>query len=354
VSHQPERKHKNCLNCGIMVKGRYCQRCGQENIVTKQTFWTILKHFVFDIFHFDGKFFDTLKMLFAKPGRVPLEYASGKRMKYLDPVRMYLFTSAIFFLIFFATSNFQPVKTQGFEGILSKSERLDAVFELNARNQKDSLNPIEKQALKALLDSSLKVELLKPDDLPVDSVIYLKGEAHGFRAGIDSSRFIVQSKDWFGRLLERKTEKIMLENEDDPERGFKEIGLKIMHRLPYMLFVSLPFFALILKLIYAGRKQLYYSDHILFTLYHYIFSFLLLLFFTGLAALIGWLKLNIMAGLVIACIIFWVYYLYRGLKVFYGQSRLQTIVKFILLNVLGIVVFVFLVVLFALFSIIEF
>ncbi|RYZ28031.1 MAG: DUF3667 domain-containing protein [Chitinophagaceae bacterium] len=82
VSHQPERKEKNCLNCGATVAGRYCQACGQENIVHKQSAWGLITHFVYDIFHFDGKFFDTLKRLLFKPGLVPKEYIAGTLHKW--------------------------------------------------------------------------------------------------------------------------------------------------------------------------------------------------------------------------------------------------------------------------------
>src|SRR5215203_1483352 len=93
VSHQPERKEKDCLNCGATVIGRYCHICGQENVVTKESFWSLTKHFVYDILHFDSKFFDTLKYIFTKPGLVQKEYIKGRRASFLHPIRMYLFTS---------------------------------------------------------------------------------------------------------------------------------------------------------------------------------------------------------------------------------------------------------------------
>ncbi|GAC1421764.1 MAG: hypothetical protein NVSMB67_17520 [Flavisolibacter sp.] len=52
---------------------------------------------------------------------------------------------------------------------------------------------------------------------------------------------------------------------------------KFLHTMPYMLFLSLPFFALILKLLYLRHKSFYYSDHTVFTLFHFIFSFMLIL-----------------------------------------------------------------------------
>src|SRR3990170_1171261 len=105
MSHRPERKEKNCLNCGTTVHGKYCHICGQENVEPKETFWGMTTHFFNDITHFDGKFFTTLKDLLIRPGFLSAEYIKGRRMSYLNPVRMYVFTSAIFFLIFFSVSD---------------------------------------------------------------------------------------------------------------------------------------------------------------------------------------------------------------------------------------------------------
>lgn len=108
---------KDCLNCGTEVLGPYCQACGQKNTVVHQTFWQLITHFVYDILHFDGKFFDTLKYLLFRPGFVPKEYVRGRRFSYLDPIRMYLFTSAVFFLLFFSLGkvggNLAGVNTTG-------------------------------------------------------------------------------------------------------------------------------------------------------------------------------------------------------------------------------------------------
>jgi len=43
--------------------------------------------------------------MFFYPGKVPYDYKMGKRKRYLHPVRMYLFTSAVFFIIFFNLFN---------------------------------------------------------------------------------------------------------------------------------------------------------------------------------------------------------------------------------------------------------
>ncbi|HRO68985.1 MAG TPA: DUF3667 domain-containing protein [Chitinophagaceae bacterium] len=105
MSHRPERKEKDCLNCGTIVQGKYCHVCGQENTEPKESFWGMVSHFFNDITHFDGKFFTTLRVLLTRPGFLSAEYMRGRRMSYLNPVRMYVFTSALFFLIFFSIRN---------------------------------------------------------------------------------------------------------------------------------------------------------------------------------------------------------------------------------------------------------
>ncbi|HEX4852390.1 MAG TPA: DUF3667 domain-containing protein, partial [Puia sp.] len=92
MSHSKERSEKICLNCNATIYGRYCHVCGQQNIEPKQSVWHLITHFFYDITHFDGKFFVTLKDLLIKPGFLSREYMIGRRMSYLDPIRMYIFT----------------------------------------------------------------------------------------------------------------------------------------------------------------------------------------------------------------------------------------------------------------------
>jgi hypothetical protein len=102
LSHGQHRKENNCLNCGAEVIGKFCHNCGQPNIEPKETVWQLINHFFADITHFDGKIFSSLRLVILKPGFLSKQYILGKRMSYLHPIRMYLFVSAIFFLIFFS------------------------------------------------------------------------------------------------------------------------------------------------------------------------------------------------------------------------------------------------------------
>ena len=102
MSHLKERKEKKCLNCNALIYGRFCHICGQENLIPKETFLYLVRHFIEDLTLFDGKFFATLKYLLLRPDFLSYEYMRGRRLSYLNPIRMYVFTSAIFsFLLSF-------------------------------------------------------------------------------------------------------------------------------------------------------------------------------------------------------------------------------------------------------------
>src|SRR6202012_4343239 len=92
---------------------RYCHVCGQENLEPKETVWHLVQHFFNDITHFDGKFFSTVKYLLRKPGFLSREYMLGRRVTYLNPIRMYVFTSAIFFIILFSLKKPEENRERG-------------------------------------------------------------------------------------------------------------------------------------------------------------------------------------------------------------------------------------------------
>jgi len=356
VSHQPQRREKDCLNCGTIVQGHYCHVCGQENIVTHQNFGGLTKHFIYDIFHFDGKFFDTLKHLLFKPGLVAKEYVKGKRAKYLDPIRMYLFTSAVFFVFFFSVAQPDMRISSTPQPYLTNKQRLKLLEDL----QKKTLVSGDSNVLKdiaVLKDTTRKVKREQVLSLPNEPIIHVYGsEKYRSVEEYDSiqSRLRQGAKDnWLKKKLVKKGIVLNSKYSGNAEGGLRKFWENFLHQLPYALFISLPFFALILKMLYSRRKSFYYSDHAIFTLYHYIFSFLILLVIFGVDGLRTWLNWSVFDWLLFSLIVFWFYYLYRSLLNFYEQNIKKTIGKFLLLNFLGFVTILLLSLIFLFLSIFQ-
>ena len=105
------REDKKCQNCNAFVRKRFCPRCGQENIETRQPFHYLFTHFIEDLVHYDGSFWKTVKHLLLKPGLLTKEYLDGKRKKYVPPVKLYIFVSFFVFFIGGIISNITSDKS---------------------------------------------------------------------------------------------------------------------------------------------------------------------------------------------------------------------------------------------------
>jgi hypothetical protein len=355
VSHAPERKEKDCLNCGATVAGRYCHICGQENIVPRESFGNLVLHFFYDITHFDGKFFPSLKYLLFRPGFLSKEFVNGRRASYLNPVRMYVFTSAIFFLIFFMIADPKDFVNRGHDVPLNNKERLKL------------LDDFEKEYRKSGADTAIildQIEALKDTTKPVTLDILADIETSDTTqngpktfAEYDSIQKTLPSSERDGWLKRWAVQKFQFNEElrNDPSTALEKWTELFLHRLPYLLFLSLPIFALILKLLYVRRsKQFYYADHAIFSIHHYIFSFILLLFCFLLGTtydITAWPVIR--WALLIILLVVWPIHLYIAMRNFYQQRWFKTFLKFILLNILGFVSILILFTLFFLLSVFQ-
>ena len=95
----------NCLNCGARLAGEYCHDCGQKKVDHHEF---ALKHFsghvVHELTHLDSnKILKTLSALLFKPGFLTAEYLAGRKGRHINPVRIYLTFSAIYFLFAWGT-----------------------------------------------------------------------------------------------------------------------------------------------------------------------------------------------------------------------------------------------------------
>ena len=90
-----------CLNCGKPLEGgwEYCPACGQKNEELKLPITHILEEVAEGIWHFDSKLWATIKAIFTRPGKITAEFLDGHRVRYVPPIRLYVFVSFVFFLL---------------------------------------------------------------------------------------------------------------------------------------------------------------------------------------------------------------------------------------------------------------
>lgn len=144
-----------------------------------------------------------------------------------------------------------------------------------------------------------------------------------------------EKKDnWFIRMITRRAVAINVKYKGDQTTIGMKIWDKFMHSFPYLLFVSLPLYALFLKLMYVRHRQFYYADHGVFLIHLYIFTFLILLVYFSvdkLESVTHWWWFDIINAFLLLTGVF---YTLKALKNFYEQGWVKTILKFIIFNIL--------------------
>lgn len=391
MSHRKERAEKNCLNCNAVVDGRFCSICGQENVEPAESAWHLVTHFFNDITHFDGKFFSSLNLLLFRPGYLSEQYRLGRRMSYLNPIRMYVFTSFIFFLIFFSIFHFDDLDvgknyTSGTRWMVESldstnlqqlADGLDGSKRMTRKETKRYLDSLEeadpasfRRITSAAIDrmdaASFQKFIQKFDGSQgwtraeakqrLDSTIVFQSSMSEYhsRAAYDSLLRSGKVNDgWFMQYFTHRKIAIDKKYKGDGSKLSRDLIASFTHSFPQMLFVSLPLFALFLKLLYQRHKNYYYVSHAIFSLHLYIFTFIVLLTIIGLTQLIRvthWEWINYVTG-ILYFIIF--VYEYKAMRNFYLQGRGKTFLKWLLLNLALLFAVTLIFMLFLLFSFLK-
>ncbi len=259
------REEKVCLNCGAQVAEKFCSHCGQENREPEETFGDLVNHFFADITHYDSKFFISLKDLLFRPGFLTREYLAGRRARYLNPVRMYVFISFTFFLVYFTFYT-------GGVNISKSSYTPDIPATLPVAHYRDS---VMKAALARIPDSTSRVKFRKAAtggiNISFDEIAKFQNGAE-----FDSAQRALPASGRMGKIPAYFVRKLILIRQRYGLLWKSMLVDNFQHNLPKMLFFMLPLFALLLKLFYKWKKY-NYVDHAIFSIHFHSFGFLLLL-----------------------------------------------------------------------------
>ena len=280
----------HCENCGAELQGHWCAQCGQPAIEYRRSFRYVVADLLNEFLNWDSKFFTTIALLILKPWRLTNEFLAGKRVRYVNPLRLYLLASILFF---FAVN-------YGTKGIHFDPSKLDAKgrAELESELKDADLPPEAREKLEALLRDSSPSPAPSPlTNEPSPSPVP-KGDQQKQQFGKIGERPFVfsdgsKSSTPFERWIEARAKEKM------GEKGTK-MGLFIstlFSNLPYMMLCCIPLFAFVLKVLYI-RRRIFYIDHLIYALHIHTFFYagimLIVLATIGLTrfapgAIAGWL-----------------------------------------------------------------
>ena len=305
---------ERCLNCGAEIQDRYCPHCGQENAPADLTLGAVLKEFFAELLFYDSKLWRTLRMLVRHPGRLSTEWATGKRTMYLSPIRLYLSITFLFF-VFVAWTGGTGLRISR---SLTESEQQELLTQLPTQQLNPKLITLIREELnKSKVKPDMRVKLdaaLDKAESDAEARVTSGAPSVGDQAFLNSTKL----KGWPGALLKKVEAAAM----DDPVA----FGRHFIEQIPKVLFIILPLFAVVLKVLYVRQKR-FFVEHLVFILHLHSFAFLVLLLAQIIAGRI------MPTALVIPIVMFWLpIYAFVAMLRFYCQPWWLTGIKGLILN----------------------
>lgn len=279
---------QQCDNCYTLLQGDFCHQCGQEKKSYIRNVSGVVTEFFGEFSNWDTRVWRTLVPLWFRPGFLSRRYVDGHRVPYVPPLRLYLFTSIIAFLIF---AKLLPDTT-----VLDTPASAAAQATNNAGQGQQVWSEVMTE-----LNQDLKQD---QQTSPFDSKIsFLSDEAQ--------------------QQFDAKVAAIVA----NPKLAIN----KFFSLAPQMMFLLLPLFALLLKLLYI-RSNRYYMEHLIVALHShsFILQFSVLYLALQMASQhISWPWLVTFTDWLATATLIWIpTYLLLCQKSYYQQSWGKTLLKF--------------------------
>lgn len=383
-----------CLDCEAPLTGPFCANCGQAAGEAELSLRKLLHELADDYLNFDSRFFRSVVPLLVRPGHLTREYLRGRRTRYIRPLRLYLVSSLIFFFIVSIGSGRVPVLPSATQAELQ--EMRTGMIEAAVEPHEDELTaatgrmsgeagpePGEAAAREAGTpeapeatspepatgESALPGTARTPDETPESEGTGL-GDALRRAFQGEAVTPAIETSSTVGRVaapwLVARAQRI---GELEQQTGWQGLGQifkrEMARQAPTMIFLLLPVFALLLKILYLGSGRSY-LEHMIFGLHAHAFVYLLLLLLHvvgefrvidlaltalivgyGLAMIVRVHRRSVVRLILLSLgLVFlawrleigtilqlWIpVYLFLSMREVYGQSRITTAFKFFMLG----------------------
>lgn len=268
---EPESAAARCLNCNAPLTGPFCAACGQRDDRHVHSIGHFLAEAFEGLTHADSRLWKTLWPLLVRPGFLTREFFAGRRQRYLPPFRLYIVVSLLFFLVLALLPDLQIVQID--------------------------MTPVQAQ----------------------ESV----GAGEPALPGVQCNDLSYQGpgETWLRPRLIAGCRKTLADKQ--------VLGRAFLHNVPRAMFFLLPLIAAFMLLLY-WRPRRYYVEHLLFLIHNHAMVFLL---GTLLAPVFWLLPRGLASSSLAAAVSLWlIWYLFRAMRVYYGQGRRRTLAKYFVMG----------------------
>ena len=252
-----------CRNCGADAPGAYCPSCGQETTIALPKAGVFMREAAGRYVAFDGTMWRTLALLLARPGFLTREYLRGRRVRYVRPARLVLVLAIVLFAairitgddrhVLIAVNPSSPVPRADAPGAPPQTEP-----RMRGPGQDDAPPLSANSAAIDVQGAPLAFEV-GAARLEID-------ENLDFRiGGIDSP------------LARRVSERFASFNRLDRDEKLHAVGAGMVRFGPYALVAMLPVFALLMQVLYLGRRHRCpgrprrYAEHLVYGAHNHAF-----------------------------------------------------------------------------------
>jgi hypothetical protein len=324
--------HAQCANCKALLTGAYCHQCGQAAHVHRSLLH-VLEEGIHGVLHFDTKSWRTLPLLIGRPGLLTRRYIEGRRVRYVSPLALFLFSVFLMFFVLSLLEGQESPETTAAEVEEARQEWTQKVVaarklvaqhttELKQAKTADEMRDAAKELSEAQED--LEGRELALAALNLTPTTNARGEpirrAEVSRTATNAALDKAQLESTHPKLA--RTIRHAVEN---PELTLHKLK-NSAYKLAFMLVpLSLPF----LWLMFFWRKGITMYDHAIFTLYSLSFMSLW-------SALIGIMATNRFTdGLISMAVLFMPVHMFVHLKEAYRLSWWSTLWRTIALMITG-------------------
>lgn len=351
MRHHPMNE---CLNCekALVEDQFFCSHCGQKVHNSKLTIWSLIGEFFAGIFNLDNGVYRSLLNL-PRPGYLSKQFMSGKRKRYLNPIRLFLVALIIHITVI---TNLIP---------------LNEVNKASAKNIESSGQQTLKSEYEAIKDS-LTSSFPGCDVDSIGNIIFASAtSADSLVINNQSSdgNSIINISNWSNKYVFSWSDIYDMDIDDflvryNAQSYWEKIGMTQLLRtmrdpsgairfgignLIWSVLSTIIIMGFFMKLLYIRRKR-YYVEHLIVLFNIHSFAFLL----ASLGLFIGFNvdglgnSIDDYAYLIIALFFF------LSIKFYYQQGWIKTLFKFALIGLMYLSLLIFMIVLVTIISLFFF